>query len=179
MSEKANLRRRIKAALGCLPDQVRSHASASLRRQFQALPVFRKAPVVAIFHPTGTEPDLLPLLALPNKTFLFPLCHADRSLTWHRPDRLQSWRPSGYGILEPDPAIDPPVPVSDIDLVIVPGLAFTNHGDRLGHGAGFYDRFLATLPLELATVGICFTCQIFPYLPVEAHDVRVSQVLHA
>ena len=179
MSGKSRLRFEAKAALASLTVTVKAGASAALCDQLQSTPAFRGASRIAIFHPTDAEPDLLPLLGLPDKTFVFPRCHPDRSLTWHRPDRRQLWQINRFGIREPDPALDREVPMEAIDLVLVPGLAFTSSGDRLGHGAGYYDRFLATLPVTTPTIGICFSCQLLPSLSVEAHDVPVGTVLYA
>lgn len=179
MSEKKLLRSQVRLALDRLPENTKLAASAALRTSLEALPVFRQATVLAVFHPTAIEPDILPLLRHSAKTFLFPLCHPDKSLTWHRPNHRPVWRTSQFGICEPDPVKDPPVSPSSLDLVLVPGLAFTAEGNRLGHGAGFYDRFLATLPAGIPTIGLCFECQIFPALPTEPHDIRVGQVLYA
>ena len=179
MPDKPALRRRLRDVLGQLPAAAKAAASVNLRDRLLAWPLFRDAPVVALFHSTATEPDLLPLLLTPDKTFLFPLCHPDRTLTWHRPLHLDRWRPGPFGIFEPDPSLSPPVAAASMALVLVPGLAFTPAGDRLGHGAGYYDRFLASLAPSVATAGICFTCQIIPTLPAAAHDIPVHHVLHA
>jgi 5-formyltetrahydrofolate cyclo-ligase len=62
------------------------------------------------------------------------------------------------------------------DVVIVPGLAFTRAGDRLGHGGGWYDRFLSAVRPDCVSVGVCFVDQLVDSLPVEAHDVAVDHV---
>jgi len=74
------------------------------------------------------------------------------------------------------------VPESDVeptwpDVVMVPGLAFTGHGDRLGQGGGWYDRFLAGIRPDCTTIGVCFAEQVVDALPVEAHDVVLDQVV--
>jgi 5-formyltetrahydrofolate cyclo-ligase len=74
------------------------------------------------------------------------------------------------------------VPEADIeptwpDLVIVPGLAFTAAGDRLGQGGGWYDRFLSGVRADCTTVGVCFAEQVVDELPVEAHDVTMDHVV--
>lgn len=179
MPDKAALRQQMRTVLAGMPDPVKAEASAKLRDRLKSWHIFQQVSVIAAFHPTRTEPDLLPLLGFPEKTFLFPLCHADRSLTWHRPDGIDQWRPSRFGILEPDPAVSPPVPAPSIELILVPGLAFTDQGDRLGHGIGFYDRFLASISRGTATAGICFSCQIMRGLPVEGHDIKLDTMFHA
>ncbi|MGI6173431.1 MAG: 5-formyltetrahydrofolate cyclo-ligase [Christensenellales bacterium] len=79
-----------------------------------------------------------------------------------------------YGILEPvgDRVIQP----EQIDLVLVPGLAFTRGGDRLGYGAGFYDRFLP-LCERAVRVGLCYEKQIVEVLPTEDFDCKMRYVV--
>jgi 5-formyltetrahydrofolate cyclo-ligase len=81
---------------------------------------------------------------------------------------------ASFGLLEPTGAtVDP----QSIDLVIVPGLAYTASGHRLGYGGGNYDRFL---PLtRAATVGVCFTEQLVDAVPLEPHDLPVATVISA
>jgi 5-formyltetrahydrofolate cyclo-ligase len=76
---------------------------------------------------------------------------------------------------EDDPALVPAL----VDCVIVPGLAFTVDGDRLGQGGGWFDRFLAGVRPEAITIGVAFAPQIVESLPVEPHDVRMDQVIFA
>lgn len=84
-----------------------------------------------------------------------------------------------YGILEPaDGGKDNALATKDINVVIVPGVAFDKHNQRLGRGAGYYDRFLHTLPSHIPTLGLAFDFQIVDQIPhPEAHDVKVSNVI--
>lgn len=178
MNPKKVLRAELRARLGAMTEPEKAAESTALRGKIAALPEFQKARVVAVFHPTAHEPDLLGLMDTPGKVFLFPRCHADRSMTWHRMERDGPWISSAFGIPEPDPAQSPAMVEPKFDLIVVPGLAFTAAGDRLGHGAGYYDRFLSALPAGTPTAGVCFSCQIVPALPVEPHDLPVRTVLH-
>ena len=63
------------------------------------------------------------------------------------------------------------------DVVLIPGVAFTAEGSRLGRGGGFYDRFLRSLPKSSLRIGVCFSTQIMPVLPIERHDESVSFLL--
>jgi 5-formyltetrahydrofolate cyclo-ligase len=74
---------------------------------------------------------------------------------------------------EDDPAPGP----SSIDVVIVPGTAFTADGHRLGQGGGWYDRFLPRLRADATIVGVGFAPQIVDELPTEPHDVRMDRVV--
>lgn len=66
---------------------------------------------------------------------------------------------------------------SNPDVVIVPGVAFTAAGNRLGQGGGWYDRFLPGLPESTEVIGVCFAEQVLEALPIEAHDVSVHRVI--
>ena len=76
----------------------------------------------------------------------------------------------------PAPLGDPVNP-SLIDVVVVPGLAFTRDGRRLGQGGGYYDRYLARVRELCTTVGVCFREQIVSAVPVEIHDLAVGRVV--
>lgn len=64
---------------------------------------------------------------------------------------------------------------SKIDLAVIPGVAFTPDGNRLGRGKGFYDRLLPKLQCKL--IGLAFPFQIVDYIPCEEHDISVTQVI--
>lgn len=84
-----------------------------------------------------------------------------------------------HGVWQPHPKAVRPVAVRAVDLVLVPGLAFDRCGFRLGHGQGYFDRFLSRLPKDTPTVGLAFRFQLFDYLPVASHDHTVKTVLTA
>ena len=84
---------------------------------------------------------------------------------------------------DPNPKGKPREPNGDVmaqsppDVVLIPGVAFTAEGSRLGRGGGFYDRFLRGLPQSTLRIGVCFSTQIMPVLPIERHDEPVSFLL--
>jgi len=82
-----------------------------------------------------------------------------------------------YGIRQPrmDRAIS--ISLDEIDLSIVPGVAFDKRNHRLGRGAGYYDRFLSSLPREIPSIGLAFDFQIVASLSPQEHDISVSRVI--
>jgi len=85
---------------------------------------------------------------------------------------------NGVEVAVPAEGTDPAWPdPSWPDVVIVPGLAFTAQGDRLGQGGGWYDRFLADVRPGCRTIGVGFVEQIVDALPVEVHDIRLDHVV--
>ncbi len=83
-----------------------------------------------------------------------------------------------YGILQPLDKENNSWQIQDIDMIIVPGVAFDQKNNRLGRGKGYYDRFLKSVSAEVFTVGLAFDFQRVDNLPfIEEHDIPVSQVL--
>lgn len=72
--------------------------------------------------------------------------------------------------------VPPPDPAT-VDVVVVPGIAFTAAGVRLGQGGGWYDRFLSLVGDDCVTIGVCFHEQVVAELPTEPHDVNVDVVV--
>lgn len=97
-------------------------------------------------------------------------------------------RPSGIAVSEPAVAKHPlsiaapvvartPCDPADIDLIVVPGVAFTAEGARMGRGKGFYDKYLSQAGFRAVKIGVCYAHQLVPVLPVEAHDVAMDRVV--
>ena len=78
----------------------------------------------------------------------------------------------------PEPVADEPVADDETALVLMPGVAFTKNGDRMGYGGGYYDRFLADEPNH-PTVALCYAFQVMETLPTEEFDIPVDLVLWA
>ena len=93
---------------------------------------------------------------------------------------LRAWSPPferhAFGFWQPRPDA-PPVDPEDVDLVLVPGLAFDVHGARLGHGQGHYDRLLPRLPQHALRVGVAPDALVVERIPTEAHDVLMTHLL--
>lgn len=75
------------------------------------------------------------------------------------------------------PKVGQEIPHEEIDLVIVPGVAFDMHGFRLGRGGGYYDRYLARFSRNTATIGVCFDIQFVEEIPTEPTDIAVHAVV--
>lgn len=69
-----------------------------------------------------------------------------------------------------------PAPAEEIDTVVIPMLAFDREGNRLGYGAGYYDRFLSSHP-GIRRIGLAFSCQEAPALPCDENDIRMNLII--
>ena len=88
---------------------------------------------------------------------------------------LDELEQTALGLWEPNPSRATPADPADADLVLVPGIAFDRRGHRIGYGAGYYDRFLATC--GATTVGLAYSFQVREALPHERHDVPVNVIV--
>ncbi|MGO8691903.1 MAG: 5-formyltetrahydrofolate cyclo-ligase [Thermoguttaceae bacterium] len=115
-----------------------------------------------------------------GKRVVVPYC-AGEELELFRLDSPDELTPGAMGILEPAAALRPRgdrlVGADELDLVVVPGLAFDRQCGRLGYGKGYYDRLLRRVRADAALVAVAFQCQIFAEVPVLANDVRVDQII--
>jgi 5-formyltetrahydrofolate cyclo-ligase len=172
MIEKAALRKRMRMVRDTVDDHLMR--SVQLWAKVAELPEYVRANSVMAFVGFSGEPDTDPLLArlgVDGKRLLLPRVEATGIVPVDGDWPLVA---SKFGVLEPTgPAVD----VSEIDLVIVPGLAFTLDGDRIGYGQGYYDRFLPTVGAP--SVGVCFVDQLVDFMPLTEHDVRVDMVISA
>lgn len=84
--------------------------------------------------------------------------------------------PGAFGVLEVPDGKEQRISADELDLVIIPGLAFDAAGFRLGYGAGYYDRFLSDPGFRAVTIGVCFAVQVTEALPKAPHDQRVEFV---
>lgn len=148
--------------------------SLALCAQLAAFPAFAAARVVAIFDPMPSEPAIDLLWETAPRTFLYPRVEGAgiRLLPVQDPSELQT---PGHGLLfrEP-PSVEGAVEAPQV--VLIPGLAFTRDGRRLGRGGGYYDRLLAGLPAETVRIAVCFEFQVLEELPIEEHDQPVHAV---
>ena len=168
--EMARLRRSLSASF-----VVRAGEAAA--RAISSSPEFEAARSIALYAALPGEVPTRPLfdaaLAAGKARFL-PRCGAAGTLEFVSLERWDDLVPGRYGILEPA-AGGGPAAAPSFDLVVVPGVAFTRAGARLGRGQGYYDR---SLPKGSAAVlmGLCFDVQIIESIPQEAWDRRMDLV---
>jgi 5-formyltetrahydrofolate cyclo-ligase len=174
---KRALRARCRRVRDELEPTYRERASQRICDRIEQWEGFRSARVIFAYLPMRGEVDLQPLFAharqirwaiprvveTPVPHLLFHAYQADH-LVLHR-----------YGMLEPDPAA-PLIAPDEADLIIVPGLAFTRSGYRLGYGGGYYDRLLAQ-PSRVATLGACYQALLLDEIPRGPRDVPVGHVV--
>jgi len=115
-----------------------------------------------------------------DKRVIVPYCVGEE-LQLFRLDALDELAPGAFRIPEPKEELRnfsyKQMDLHDVDLVMVPGVAFDPRGFRLGNGFGFYDRLLAKALPATSVVALAFECQVFPQIPIGKHDVQVHVVV--
>lgn len=137
-----------------------------------------QADTVLLYASFRTEVDTWHIaknLLLKNIWIAFPKCGENGIMTFHIVKSLNQLEDSVYGICEPDASLPEPE-ITNRTVCIVPALAFTEKGDRLGMGGGYYDRFLEQYP-DLYTIGIAYEACIADEIPTEKHDFKVRSIV--
>jgi len=178
---KKQIRSKILLKLNAQKEEDRKQKSERIKEKLLKTSFFKKAKKVMFYIALSGEvntQDMIEEARKLGKTIAVPICKKDRMTL--RPCVLDSntkLEKGPYGVSEP--SIKRFLHLEDLDLVIVPGVAFDKKGNRLGRGKGFYDRFLNRLPKDTASLGLAFDFQILPSLPATKHDVTVDRIIFA
>lgn len=175
INDKRALRQTLKQKRAALDPQKAKEWNASIIDCIARSPLFASADLLLLYAPKGSELNLLPLVALAHKKGIpvaFPVSMTETTTLQFRiltPDK--GLVPGTYGIPEP-PADAPVAEPTDRTLCILPGLAFSPNGSRIGYGKGYYDRFLATFPGT--AVGALYEEMLTASIPTEPHDLPAA-----
>ena len=150
--------------------------SASICDRVMRLPEWKGAKAVMLFASMPEEVDTGPLFAAAfaeGKRVAAPKCvTAERRILPVLMQSMSDLAPGAYGILEPVGAET--VAVKEIDFVLVPGYGFDRAGNRLGKGAGYYDKFMSQPGFRAARCAVAFSAQFLKEVPHDAHDLPVQ-----
>jgi len=145
--------------------------------QLLTLPQWQRASSILLYAPLPGEPNLLGLLEkFLKKRFFFPRIE-EKKLYLYEWSPGAAWFSGSYGLQEPDPYKWSEVSIEEVDLAVVPGLAFDQAGGRLGRGGGFYDRLLSDPAWRGFKVGTAWSWQMVSSVPREPHDVLMDVVV--
>jgi 5-formyltetrahydrofolate cyclo-ligase len=175
---KQTLRAALSAARARLGVEERAAHALAIARRIDELPAFRAAGTVALYAALGAEVDATRITGaalVRGARVVFPRSvPGRRQLAFAQCDPADLVR-GPFGAAEPPPgALE--VDLAEIGCVVLPGVAFSLDGHRLGRGGGHYDATLAAMP-GAARIGVAFEVQLVPHLPREPHDAPLDAVV--
>lgn len=174
---KEVIRKKMRRLRRELTDEQIKEYSEIIRYKLESRKAFKEAETVMMYISFSHEPETIPIiknLLEQGKNVVVPVSELSTNTiipTYiHNIDEL---RKGAYGILEPTiiRAVDP----ADIDVVVIPGIAFDMHRNRLGFGKGYYDKFLGTTDAQ--RIALCYDFQIVDDLPTDEFDLPMNLIL--
>jgi len=179
MLDKKTIRRGLLAARRALPPGEATANSAAICARVETLPEFEAARAILTYvaskdNEVDTKPLVERLLGGPRPV-LVPATLGKGQMVWSRLESMDELEPSAFGVLEPRPECRRDTPPPANSVVLVPGLAFTKAGWRIGYGGGYFDRFLAGFPGT--KIAVAYAMQLVPEIPVAAHDVPMDVIV--
>ncbi|OZB77954.1 MAG: 5-formyltetrahydrofolate cyclo-ligase [Halothiobacillus sp. 13-55-115] len=181
--DKNHLRRQLRQARKSLTGYRRDRQQQRIRHFLTAIPQVRHARRIAAYLPFDGEPDLLPFMRRVESKIWLPMIRSDWHLDFRPTCKLNALarrpinaRRNRFGILESQRL--PILRSAQMDVILMPLVGFDHHGNRLGMGAGFYDRSLVGLRRPRpALIGIAFDCQQTASVPVDPWDVPLDYIV--
>lgn len=167
-------KREIRAELSRLPEVTGEQSQDVVGHLFDWLSS-RLPGTITSYRALGDEVDIASLIErLPGWRWILPRVEDDGSLTWR--DARLPLEVHPWGMEQPLES-GPIIATVEIDVFLVPGLAYDRSGNRLGRGGGFYDRELSRMRGDAVSIGVTTDARIRPSLPVEPHDIAVMMVV--
>ncbi|MEZ6126390.1 MAG: 5-formyltetrahydrofolate cyclo-ligase [Planctomycetaceae bacterium] len=164
--------------------QNRAEFSRRILGAVMALPQYAVADTVLFYVGVRDEVQTVTDLKIAldsHRTIVVPWCEEGRRLQLFQLDSVDDLAIGKYGIPEPAEPLrshpDRRIAMDQVDLAIVPGVAFDRRGGRIGQGRGYFDRLLSKARSDATLVGVAFECQIFDQIPMQAHDVLMDVVV--
>jgi 5-formyltetrahydrofolate cyclo-ligase len=180
--QKSQLRDQAHAARNVQPNK--DELSQEICAKFMALPEYGLASTVLYYIDVRSEVrtrHALPAALAQGKKIVVPWCNVQGELELFHLESMEELAVGMYRILEPKQELrdiaSKKVQAQELDLVMVPGVAFDRSGARMGHGKGYYDKLLQHARLDAPLVALAFECQLFAAIPTAAHDIFMDRII--
>lgn len=173
---KSEIRAAAKSAVKALTTEQKRDKSMLIVKNIATSAPIKSAKTVALYASLPDEvisDELIALLAAEKRVVLPRVAGEDMDFYPYEPSQMEV---GAFGITEPqgEGAIDP----TEIDVIIVPGVAFTTNGKRCGRGKGYYDKYLSREGFRATKMGICYAEQLAEDIPNEPHDIVMDCVIY-
>lgn len=182
MLDKSRIREEILSKRRSLNEKELITMSREVQKRLFFLSGFQESRTVSLYVDFDNEvmtKDMIKDCINKGKRVVIPFIRSkDRSIILSEvKDIDKELKPSTFGILEPARGYLRPVPCSEIDMVVVPGVAFDAKGGRLGYGGGYYDRLLTNVNRTAHLIGLAFEFQILKEVPQQSHDIVLESII--
>ena len=173
--DKKFLRKMVRDRLSSIPMEEKGKRSAIMSVELGERLSESSARVVALFSPLSDEPHIWDFVESLSGRVQVALPRVEGDVMRFYRYVRGNLEKGSFGIMEPDEA--ELVTPGDIDVMVVPGVAFTEAGARMGRGRGYYDKYMSLPGFWALKIGVCFREQLVDCLPVEAHDIVMDAVV--
>ncbi len=176
-SEKKSFRTEMLSRAKNLSNDYKFSAGKEIQQLVKSLPAFREAKFIFTYVSVENEPNTYSIIASAlnkGKRVCVPKCYGDGKMELREITSLSDLKPGFYNIPEPKdscPYVRPDQP----DFCIIPCISCSHSGHRIGHGVGYYDRFLQNVSAPCAT--LCFEEMTSDDIPLEPHDITMNMVI--
>jgi len=173
---KKKIRKEVLAVRDRMPLEERRVKSQAIEQRLFTLPEFQAAGTVLFFASFRSEVETAPMIrrALSaGKRVILPRVNGGKLDLFEIFNYDHDTAPGCWGI--PEPRIAEQVPIDAVDIIVLPGAAFDEQGNRVGYGGGYYDKLLSAS--AKMTVALAFESQIVPHVPADHHDIPVQTVV--
>ncbi len=178
---KKAIREQAHANRNAQPDK--DEVSRRIVGRFMELPEYQRAATVMFYVDVRSEVRTrhdLPQALSGGRRIVIPYCVEGQLELFHL-ESMEELETGAYRILEPRSELrtvsEKRIPIEELDLVMVPGVAFDRRGGRIGHGKGYYDKLLERARRDTPLVALAFECQLFPEIPMQPHDVFMNKIV--
>lgn len=173
---KSDIRRAAKSAVKALTAQQKADKSTLILSRIASSESIKSAKTVALYASLSDEVqsfELIELLSQTKRVVLPRVAGDDMDFYPYTPSSLKV---GAFGIEEPQGS--EPISPDEIDVIVVPGVAFTTDGKRCGRGKGYYDKYLSRSGFRAIKIGVCYTEQLAEDIPNEPHDIVMDYMIY-
>ncbi len=180
MIDKKKLRELVQNQRNSLPARARQKKSRAIAERLFMNHYYKDSKTLLAYYPFRSEIDttiIVKKALAEEKKVILPRVEQKILKLYYVRDLESQLEIGTYGIMEPDIRKCKPAKLKEIELALVPGLAFDRNLNRLGYGGGFYDRLLGNLNPDVKKIALCFNLQLVPAIPVLEHDIKVDVII--
>lgn len=173
---KSDIRRAAKSAVKALTAQQKADKSTLILSRIASSESIKSAKTVALYASLSDEVqsfELIELLSQTKRVVLPRVAGDDMDFYPYTPSSLKV---GAFGIEEPQGS--EPISPDEIDVIVVPGVAFTTDGKRCGRGKGYYDKYLSRSGFRAIKIGVCYAEQLAEDIPNEPHDIIMDYMIY-